>query len=408
MKRFFLGALLILASLSIAAAQPTLAALPSLPPAPTVTPAPTLPAAATEVAPNPSAAPAHPPLTAADFERLEPLYTIPLPGGASRFAFSPDGSLLAVFDRPAGKVTLYDAHSGEALRSFSHQPTLAGLAFGPDGQTLLTYGEGGELYLWDAQTFEQLASQPSDGGITAFALSPDGQSAAAYNRNRNLRLYDTRTLEQTAFTRPGYSRQPASILFSPDGRLLYIYATYDRQVMRFSLPRLQREIPFEFDTVVAALALDPAGEYLAAGLGDGRIQLARQSSGALVRTFSDRQTAPAWLELWGSRLILTAENGGGVLTSWRFPGGEPAAEVRVQPGESAAIHAVRLRQPSPDGRLMLLCADRRLLVLADDGPAAVFSLDAPSTRWDACAFSPAGDLFAALEWTRALTVFGAR
>ncbi len=394
-----------------AAARPTVVPLPIPLPAPTVTPAavPTgSPTPASAAAPTAPPERVSPPLTAADLAHLEPLYSIPLPGGGSRFAFSPDGSLLAVFDRPAGNLTLYDSSSGQALRSFTHPPSLACLTFAASGATLLTCGEGGELYLWDAQTLALIASQPSDGEVLDLALSPDGGKAAVYSRSRNLRLFDTRTLEQIAYTRPGFSRQPASIRFSPDGDLLYAFATYDRQVLRFSLPRLRRETPFEFEAVVSALALDPGGNYLAAALANGSIQVVRAAGGEAVLTLRDRQTAPAWLQFWGDPLTLSAENGGGVITGWRLPGGEPALEARVQPGQSAAAFAVRLRQPSPDGRLLLLCADRRLLLLGQDSPQPLFSLDASATRWDGCAFSPAGDRFAALEWTRQLTVFGLR
>jgi WD40 repeat protein len=54
------------------------------------------------------------------------------------------------------------------------------VAFSPDGKTLATGVNGGEVRMWDVATGRQIGSLDGDGGpVGSMAFSPDGRTLAA-------------------------------------------------------------------------------------------------------------------------------------------------------------------------------------------------------------------------------------
>lgn len=135
------------------------------------------------------------------------------PGAVNALAYSPDGRYLAVgrgFNIGAGKahVHLYDAASGTLVRSFIPSPVprssneVAGLAFSPDGQYLLTNGYQGEsigvIYRIPAGdvacAFKDNDEKPHI--ITSLAYSPDGRVFAVGRIDGTLELWSAGDCKQ--------------------------------------------------------------------------------------------------------------------------------------------------------------------------------------------------------------------
>jgi eukaryotic-like serine/threonine-protein kinase len=123
----------------------------------------------------------------------------------SGVAFSPDGQtvLTGSADQTA---RLWDAHTGQARgKPMKHDGQVNAVCFSPDGLEILTgcgkngrtniRGEHtGEARLWDAHTGQPL-SEPMkhDGPVTAVAFSPDGQRILTGGDDATARLWDVRT-----------------------------------------------------------------------------------------------------------------------------------------------------------------------------------------------------------------------
>jgi len=98
----------------------------------------------------------------------------------SSSALSPDGNLLAT--SAAGTVdgefkpivTIWDAHSGEALVVFSNDDYFSSLAFSPDG-SLLAAGNNGKVLFWDVSNYQSVGEINTHAGyVNSVQFSPDG------------------------------------------------------------------------------------------------------------------------------------------------------------------------------------------------------------------------------------------
>ena len=109
-------------------------------------------------------------------------------------AFSPDGkTILTGSDDKTAR--LWDAASGQPIgKPIQHSSQLSDVAFSPDGKTILTACLDGSARLWDVNT-GQLIGQPMkhrNGSLSA-AFSPDGKTVLTGCMLGGARLWDSAT-----------------------------------------------------------------------------------------------------------------------------------------------------------------------------------------------------------------------
>ena len=102
-------------------------------------------------------------------------------GYAYALAFSPDGSILATTAEgprdqrtERSSIAIWDTRSGQRLRVLDARRSVEvrGLAFSPDGQTLIS--SGAEVNIWQVSNGRNLRTIKIPKWATATALSPDG------------------------------------------------------------------------------------------------------------------------------------------------------------------------------------------------------------------------------------------
>jgi serine/threonine protein kinase/WD40 repeat protein len=180
----------------------------------------------------------------------------------SRIAISPDGRWAATAAWLNSLVNIWDARSGELVRSFS-MPARTWVAFSPDGRWLAI--SGADYQLWAVGSW-QPKGPPKPGyenlarNFTAF--SPDSRVMARMDGHKIL-LLDTITEKPLATLEGPGLNEVARFEFSPDGSQLAA-VLYDQQVQLWDLRLIRQEL--------AQMHLDwdlppypPAGQTAAAG-----------------------------------------------------------------------------------------------------------------------------------------------
>ncbi len=204
-------------------------------------------------------------------------------------AFSPDSSVLKVWQVPAGKeVTTIPTRNVARW---------APVVFSPNGQWLACAGVDNTTTVWDAHTGKQKFAVPfkiADGSKPVqLAYTPDGASLAVYD-GEEVRFLDPLTgKEQRKFTARGFDAD-----FSPDGRHLALKTeTATICVLDLDTGSQLWQIPMESGTMAAVLKYSPDGERLAFMVGGGRspgwaldnVRLFDAATGKLLATLPNKQ-----------------------------------------------------------------------------------------------------------------------
>jgi WD40 repeat protein/tRNA A-37 threonylcarbamoyl transferase component Bud32 len=144
---------------------------------------------------------------------------LPHPAAVAGVAYGPDGKtvLTASVD---GKARLWDAAGGKLLQTFGHANMVLGVAYSPDGRTVLTGSWDKTARLWDAAGGRPLGEPlRHKDTVAAVAFSPDGKTIATGGGDKTVRLWEAATGKQIGGPL-AHRDWVRAVAFSPDGRVL--------------------------------------------------------------------------------------------------------------------------------------------------------------------------------------------
>jgi WD40 repeat protein/class 3 adenylate cyclase len=252
------------------------------------------------------------------------------PGGGSsepvwRIAASPDGGRIATVRNFSGVLSAWDVGTGDRVFEVDAYPSgeVSSIDWSPDGR----YLAAGSLF---------------DGRVTIFGA--DGERITV--------------LEEPA---PNYIEMLA---FSPGGRALAVAKTNvnepaHSQVSIWDWDR--GEVDQAIDAAATALAFDPTGSTLAAGLFDGNVEIRDVATGELVRGFQAHSGRVGDLAFSPDGAWIATAGEDGTVALFDAARGERRF---VLPGHGFLVSGLAF---SPDGR--------RLITTAPDGVVRVWTLD---------------------------------
>lgn len=192
--------------------------------------------------------------------------------------WSPGGELVAGSARDH-IVRVWRAVSGELIHQLvGHTSDVYAVEFDPRGDTLATGSLDGSVTIWDLSSGKLRNSfKASDEWVFDTAFSADGTSFAAcggglVGRDNSVRIFDS-TSWDLDIELSGFGTTVVSCFFSADGELL-ITRTFGGELQIWDLE--SRDVLVALDVPsswLSAIALDPAGRFLAAGGPDGVIHI---------------------------------------------------------------------------------------------------------------------------------------
>ncbi len=299
-------------------------------------------------------------IAVANASRLERLASLGAPGSfITGVAFLPDGRTVLTGDRN-GEVLAWDVgtwarHTLQAPISSregddaSRVPFYGVLAVAPDGRAIVTASPApGVLTLRDAAGRE--TGSLSYGSPTyATAVSPDGRLLAVGGLAGDIAIHDLATGRRVADLR-GEHVYVSVLVFSPDGRTLV--AGYERpgNVLKAWSTATWREA-FTFGRMTERIdwhdaVFTPDGQGLLVGRTPADIELIDLGTREVVRRFAGHGRAPYQLALSPDGSLLASAADDGTVRLWDRSSGNAVRTI------DAGAHELYSVAFSPDGTLL--------------------------------------------------------
>ena len=314
----------------------------------------------------------------------EEVLAIPDSGGVE---FSPDGRLLATAS--GIEVSVREAATGQELqRLLGHTDWVMGIAFSPDGESLVTTSLDGSVRIWRLGPGSELvafAVPPAGYGVRV-VFSPDGSTIAANGGDGTATLWDAATGERRQIL-AGHDLEVINIAFSADGKRLAT-ASLDATAIVWETSTGRQLFTLKGHQVgVRDIAFSPDGSRIATGGFDGTARIWDASTGEELHTISGHGGLVLGVAFSPDGALLATSSRDGTVKTWDA---ETAQPLRTLEGHEAGIIDVAF---SPDGsklatgsgdataRLWDPLTGTELLTLQGHG-AGVFSVSfSPDGNW---------------------------
>ncbi|AFY34643.1 NB-ARC domain-containing protein [Calothrix sp. PCC 7507] len=271
-------------------------------------------------------------------------------GGVLGVAFSPDGKTLVAGD-VMGELRLWQVSNLQPLLTIvAHQGWIWSLAFSPDGKYVFTGSADCTVKQWDIHTGRCLSTLTDNKNIViAIALSPDGKWLASGSVDNSLKIWNLQEPDgkiKLASDLQEHEGWIMSIAFSPDSQTL-ASSSLDGKVKLWNLEDFQLQSSFEGDGRVHAITWHPSGNILAVGGDSNLVTLWDVELGVIVRSLIGHTNRIEFLQFSPSGQTLASCGQDNTIRLWQIEAGKC---LHASYGHQSIIWGIGF---SPDGETLV-------------------------------------------------------
>jgi len=266
-------------------------------------------------------------------------------------AYSPDGKTVLTGSQD-GTARLWDANTGVHLRTFqgySSDGTQFGVwdvAYSPDGKKIIIGTGASAALLYEVETGELLHtfSSPLLGQFTHVAYAPDGKTILVGGSGENAYLWDVNS-GQIVRTFSGHTNDISSVEFSPDGETV-LTSSYDNTARLWDIQTGETlHILTGHNETVTSAVFSPNGQTILTASDDNTLRLWDTNTGATLRTFHTEEVDNAIFSPDG--MLIAASGSDNTVHLWDA---ETGKQLHTYYGHSGDIMKLAF---SPDGQSLL-------------------------------------------------------
>ena len=202
------------------------------------------------------------------------------------YAFHPSGDRVASADE-AGQVLLWDPASGSLLTEPVNYPGAAvSLAYSPDGTTLVTTFNNGEVRVLDGSTLSPLTEEPLTGhkrpkaSVHSSQFAPDGSMFVTAATDSSLQRWDPVALAPLG--EPIGSLSDLRHIAFADSKTLVVSSLHGPVIWDIQAATRLLEVDLPANGPPKAMAVSPDGTLIAEGHVGSRIHFVRTRDGAYL------------------------------------------------------------------------------------------------------------------------------
>ena len=285
-------------------------------------------------------------------------------GSITQIAYSPNGMHVAAAG--SAGIWIYDVtiHQEVALLTGNTGP-VSGVVFSPDGSTIVSGYDSGDILVWDVKTGERKQTLTTEQEwVRSVAFSPDGKiiasgGACVEGMCLGITLLDAQTGKPLKSFGGLYTT--LSLCFSPDGKVLASSGDdWDSNIRLWDvqtgerLKTLKKRTAFEDyeGRDVNSVVFSPDRRTIASGSGNGTIRLWNVHTGEFIKYLEGHRKSVNSVVFSpnGNTLLSTGEDG---VCLWDVDTGEYIEEVEIS-AVSAAF--------SPDGKTCAIASETGISV----------------------------------------------
>lgn len=256
--------------------------------------------------------------------------------GAKWLGWSPDGSSL-VTGGQGGEVEIWDTRTGKKIKSLEGMkvPVLS-IAFNRSGEKVAAWGIHGKIRIWDVATGGLNAELSHPPQATAGEWSPDGGQLATGHENGEITFSGTKPGSPVR-TVKGPGDRIYRLAWSPDGSKIASTSANDFAVRIWDVVRGTSILgPLRHSHGITALAWKAEGGLLASGSIDETVKIWDTTTGLEKITLRGSRSAVMSVEWGPGERLATGSSEGGVLI---FESIEDQEYLRL-PGHTSRATAV--------------------------------------------------------------------